>query len=62
MSTETRSAGVILDDATARTEWDYDSQIAVLLDYIQNQDDNATFAAYIAERVAHEEELSGDAS
>lgn len=50
-----RSVGVILDDAIVRTGWDANSIIDVLVQYIEHQQDNQTFADYIAERVRSEE-------
>jgi hypothetical protein len=49
----------VLMDATGETEWDRDSQIAVLCDFIQrvgvvDPDLLKQFAAYIEERVADE--------
>lgn len=57
MNSETRTVGVILDDAVARTGWNDGTQIEVLLDYVARQGDNAAFAAYMAERVEGEEAL-----
>lgn len=53
---ETRSAGAIIDDAIAQTGWDDASLVDILLQYIEQQGDNATFADYIAEMVEMESE------
>lgn len=47
-----RSAGVILDDAVAKTGWSTDAQLEVLLEYIENQGSNEVFADFLAERVS----------
>lgn len=54
MIRETRNVGVIMEDAVDRTGWSQDSIIDVLFDYIQAQDDNATFAAYLDELIEDE--------
>lgn len=59
---ERRSAGVILDDATALCEWDYDAQVGALLEYIENQQDNATFADFMAGCVERDTKNEDDAS
>jgi hypothetical protein len=54
---ERRSAGVILDDAQARTGWNDATVVMLLLEYIERQGDNPTFADYIGELVDAEEDL-----
>lgn len=44
------------DEAVERTSWDESSQIAVLLDYIAQQDRWESFEDYLAARVEEEEE------
>lgn len=53
---ENRSASKILDDAVAVTGWNKNSQVDVLLEYIERQDNHATFADYIAESAQDEVE------
>ena len=48
----TRSAGVILDDAVDKADWDTDAQLDILLEYIENQGSNEAFADYLAEKVS----------
>lgn len=45
------SAEAEFNAATSKVGWDYESQLEVLLEYVENQSSPEAFADYLAEKV-----------
>lgn len=48
------SASSIMDNAASKTGWNADSQLAIALAYIDNQDSEDAFEDFVAEAVQEE--------
>jgi len=56
---EHRSADTIVSDAVAKTHWNDQTLVGLLLEYIEHQQSNAAFSDFISEKVDADDEDGG---